>query len=273
MKRLLQLAVLAIVLVEPWGLIASTYVRAEETGNAKDVEANATRAKQILKSMSDYMSGQTNISARFDVDLEAITPDLEKIQFNSSGHMLLSRPDKFRAWRTSGYSDVELIFDGKTAILYGKHNKTFGQLEMSGSVDKLIDELQDKYRMVMPGSDLLVSKPYDELIAGVLEAKYIGRGVIDDVECEHLAFRNFDTDWQLWVELGDRPIPRKYVITTKTMAAGPQYTVRIRELKAGDVPAGDAFTFGRPEGVKQVAVDALTDMDELPPSATPHGRK
>ena len=29
----------------------------------------------------------------------------------------------------------------------------------------------------------------------------MGRGVIDGIECEHLAFRNPDTDWQLWVEV------------------------------------------------------------------------
>jgi hypothetical protein len=56
----------------------------------------------------------------------------------------------------------------------------------------------------------------------------MGRGVIDGVECEHLAFRNFDTDWQLWVEVGDRPIPRKLVITSKTISGGPQYTVRVK---------------------------------------------
>ena len=42
-------------------------------------------------------------------------------------------------------------------------------------------------------------------MAGVLEAKHIGRGVVEGVECEHLAFRNLDTDWQIWVEVGDRP--------------------------------------------------------------------
>ena len=33
----------------------------------------------------------------------------------------------------------------------------------------------------------------DELTEDVLIAKRIGQGVVDGVECEHLAFRNFDT--------------------------------------------------------------------------------
>jgi len=31
------------------------------------------------------------------------------------------------------------------------------------------------------------------------------------VECEHLAFRGHVTDWQLWIETGAKPVPRKYV--------------------------------------------------------------
>jgi hypothetical protein len=58
-----------------------------------------------------------------------------------------------------------------------------------------------------------------------------GRGVVDGVQCEHLAFRNFDTDWQLWIETGDKPFPRKMVITSKTINSAPQYTVRIKSWK------------------------------------------
>ena len=46
--------------------------------------------------------------------------------------------------------------------------------------------------------------PLGEEDANVIDAKHIGRGVIDGVECEHLAFRNLDTDWQIWIEAGAR---------------------------------------------------------------------
>lgn len=55
------------------------------------------------------------------------------------------------------------------------------------------------------------------------------------------AFRNFDTDWQLWVEVGEKPIPRKLVITSKTLNSAPQYTLRVKSWKTGVEPAPDAF--------------------------------
>ena len=103
--------------------------------------------------------------------------------------------------------------------------------------------------------------------------KYIGHGVIDGVECDHLAFRGLETDWQIWVERGAKPIPRKYVITSKTTATAPQYTLRIKSWTS-DAPAGaDAFAFKAPAGAKLVDVKELKDIDEVPPGQTTASRQ
>ena len=80
------------------------------------------------------------------------------------------------------------------------------------------------------------------MMADVVEAAVIGKGVIDGVECDHLAFRNMETDWQIWIETGAKPIPRKYVITSKGIAEAPQYTLRIKDWKT-DAIADAAFAF------------------------------
>jgi hypothetical protein len=230
-------------------------------------------AAAILKSMSDYMASQKTISLAFDADIEVITPDIQKIQFASSGRILLSRPDKLRASRIGGYADVELVFDGKTATGFGKHMNAFTQLDAAGSVDQLVGLLRHQYLVELPGADLLSAHVYDDLILDVLDAKHIGRGVIDGVECEHLAFRNQDTDWQLWVEVGERPIPRKYVITSKAVTGAPQYTLHIRDWKTDAQVGADAFAFSPPAGAKQVEITALSGIDEVPPGISVGGQQ
>jgi hypothetical protein len=110
-----------------------------------------------------------------------------------------------------------------------------------------------------------VSDPYAVLSADVIDAKHIGRGVVDGVECEHLAFRNDDTDWQIWVEAGPNTIPRKFVITSKAMTGGPQYTLRVTDWKTNATIPSDAFTFTAPDGAKKVEFDGLSAIDEVPP--------
>ena len=230
-------------------------------------------AKSVLKAMSDYMSSQKTIEITFDSAIEVITPQLEKIQFTNSGEMLLSRPDKLRAHRVGGYADVALYFDGKTVSVFGKHINGYAQFDAPGTVDHLIETLRLGHGVALPGADLLLSNAYDVLVAGVKESKHIGRGVIDGLECEHLAFRNFDTDWQLWVEVGKRPIPRKLVITSKTLNNAPQYTLRVKDFKTDVKPAPDAFAFVPPAGTAKLSPDALIGLDELPQGAQEGGHQ
>src|SRR5258708_22513880 len=86
--------------------------------------ARADDPAKILKAMADYTAGQKSISATFDSDIEVITPELQKLQFTSSGQLTLSRPDKLRIKRTGGYADPEMVFDGKKLSLHGNNATT-----------------------------------------------------------------------------------------------------------------------------------------------------
>jgi hypothetical protein len=111
-------------------------------------------------------------------------------------------------------------------------------------------------------------------MSNVILGSHIGQGVVDGVECEHLAFRGIDSDWQIWIESGARPIPRKYVITSKTVAGAPQYTLRIKNWTTDENTDADTFVFKPPAGVTKVDLDsgAMAEFDELPPGA-PSGAK
>ena len=258
MKRAVAAAALSVT-VASFGFGA----RADESG-----DANA-----ILKAMSDYVTSQKSITAAFNTDIEAVTPELQKIQFASSGELQLIRPDKIHASRTGGYTNVELFFDGKTFTVEDKKGNVYVQAEAPGSVDQLIDKLRGELGVDMPGADIFLSNPYAVLSADVMDAKHIGRGVINGVECEHLAFRNLDTDWQIWIEVGAMPIPRKFVITSKAVTSGPQYTLLITDWKTDAPIAADAFELHAPAGAKKVEFKDLSDIDEVPPGIVKGGKQ
>jgi hypothetical protein len=231
--------------------------------------AEGADAAGMLKAMTDYVASQKNLSITYDSDIEVITSHLQKIQFTSSGQVQLSRPDKLRVTRTGGYRDLEVVFDGKLVTINDKDAKHYVQVEAEGTADHLIDVLREGHGVVAPGADLLLPHAFDVMMADVIEAEVIGKGVIDGVECDHLAFRNTETDWQIWIESGARPIPRKYVITSKGIAEAPQYTLRIKEWKA-DVPA-DAFAFKPDPSATKIAESDLSDIDEVPQGTTKPG--
>jgi hypothetical protein len=67
--------------------------------------------------------------------------------------------------------------------------------------------------------------------------------------------------------VGKTPIPRKMVITSKTINNAPQYTLRVKSWKGGTRLAADAFTFVPPATATRLGADALVDLDELPQGA------
>jgi hypothetical protein len=65
----------------------------------------------------------------------------------------------------------------------------------------------------------------------------------------------------------------KYVITSKTMAAAPQYTIVIKDWKTGVPPKAGDFSFDPPPGVKRLDARALSSFDEVPPERAAEGQK
>jgi hypothetical protein len=112
--------------------------------------------------------------------------------------------------------------------------------------------VRKKYELDAPAADLFYGRPYEGLMEGVKSGQYIGLENIDGVPCHHLAFQKSEVDWQIWVEDGPKPLPRRYVITTKTMQSQPQYTVRLAMWEPEANPPAATFAFQPPPGAKRV---------------------
>jgi len=233
-------------------------------GTSAGVNADEADAKRILKTMSDYMAAQKSISFEFDATLEVVTNEEQKLALASSGTATLNRPDKIRVTRTGGFADVEMSFDGKTLTLLGKNLNAYTQLDVPGTIDHLVDELKDKYNRPLPAADLLLSNTYDELMRDVVDVKDLGSGVIGGIECDHLAFRTNEVDWQIWIAHGEHPYPYRFVITSKLVSGGPQYTIQTRDWKTGGEVAATDFGFKNPTKAEKVELKDLKGADDLP---------
>lgn len=226
--------------------------------------AEAESAKRLLKAMSDYLAAQQAISFDYDATLDIVTKEDQKLALASSGTVTLKRPDKVHATRAGGFADVEMLFDGETLTFLGKNANRYAQVTVPGTLDHLIDELRVKYDRPLPAADLLLSDPYAALMPDVTDAKDLGSGVVGGVECDYLAFRAYEVDWQIWIAQGEHPYPCRYVITSKDLARQPQYTIQVRNWRTGAQVAPTDFAFTNPTNAQKVELKDLRDAAELP---------
>jgi len=233
-------------------------------GISTTVSADEADAKRLLKAMSDYLAAQKTLSFEYDATLEVVTKDEQKLALVSSGAVTLSRPDKIVATRAGGFADVEMNFDGKTLTILGKNLNIYAQQEMPGTLAHLVDELRFKHNRPLPAADLLLPDAYDALMHDVVDVKDLGSGVVGGVECDFLAFRAKEVDWQIWIAQGDRPYPCRYTITTKDLPGSPQYTVQIRDWRTGDEVVATDFSFNNTTDAKKVDLKNLQGTGDLP---------
>ena len=227
---------------------------------AEGIDSDADR---ILKAMSDYLDSLSAFSFHADIDNEIVNLDGQKLQLSSYTTILIERPAKLYATRKGVFADVAYIFDGKTLTLHGRNHNIFAQFEVPGTVDDAIRAVELETGLDAPGADLLLANSYATLASGVVSGVYLGTAFVNDVECHHLAFRNERVDWQIWVQVGDSPLPFKYVITTKWLTGAPQYEVRLRDWNTTPKIATDRFAFTVPAGAKKLDSIPVNEMGEL----------
>ena len=109
------------------------------------------RAKAMVKTMTEYVAAEKAISFDYDVSLEVVTSDDQKLTLAASGNVELARPDKVHASRSGGFADIETVFDGETLTILGKNIKIYTQVAIPGSIDHLTDELREKYEPAASG--------------------------------------------------------------------------------------------------------------------------
>lgn len=214
--------------------------------------AIAPDADKILKAMTEHLKSLKEFSVDYDTDHEVVGVDGQKLQYSASGMISLSRSAGFLMTRQGPIADMEVFFDGKTITLFGKTLNVYGQLDSTGpSIDEAVDEFRTATGLDATGADLLAADPYPVLTEGVVSGHVVGVGFVDGVECDHLAFRTDLVDWQIWISHSDKPLPVKYVITTKWVTGAPQYTLRLSNWTTDKIDP-KLFSFTPPADAKRL---------------------
>lgn len=93
----------------------------------------------------------------------------------------------------------------------------------------MLDFARDVLDVMAPAGDLITRDAYGRLMADSRSGFVVGNAWVGGVPCDHLAFRGYGVDWQVWIEDGNQPLPRKYVITTIDIEGAPQAEILVTE--------------------------------------------
>ena len=227
------------------GLMLPDVARAQEAG----VDPDATR---MLKRMTDYVGKLPRFSVDTAATLEVVLYSGQKIQFTSASRTALQRPDKLRSERIGDVLSQLFYYDGRYFTIYNPQDGYYATVAAPDTIDAMVDFARDKLDVVAPATDLVTLDAYERLMDGVTQGFWVGKSAIGGVRCDHLAFRSGVIDWQIWIEDGEQPLPRKLVITSLDVAQVPQFEVVMSNWSLEPATPTGFFDFTPPPGARAV---------------------
>ena len=215
------------------------------------------RVDTLLRHMSEYLKRADEFSFRSEVNYDEVLAGGQKILYGRRAEISMRRPNRLHAIVNGDLIDERLWYDGKTVVLLDLFDLGYVKIEVPPKLDDALDFLAREYGISSPVADVLYSDPYAILTENILTGTYIGRSVVRGVPTHHLAFTQENIDWQLWIEDGGIPVPRKAVITYKNVTSSPQFTVWLSDWNFAPGLADSLFEFLPPDGAHQVEIKPI----------------
>jgi hypothetical protein len=215
------------------------------------------RADQELKRMSEFLAKLPRFALEAEETFDEIPDGEVRQQLTNIRRVAVERPNHAAADVNGDTLSRATWYDGKTVTVLDKEHNAYATVAAPATIDATLDMLDDEYGVVMPLKDILYSDSYAVLSEGITYGRYLGLHQAGGVPCHHLAFSQETIEWQIWIDAGDQPVPRKVVITYVDEPGEPQYTAVIRKWKLdGPVPEG-LFTFEAPEGALKIDAKSM----------------
>jgi len=218
---------------------------------AHSQEPIEARADDILRAMGDYLSSAEEFRFQASVTYDEFL-GLQMVQYGGEADITVRRPGRLRVEYSGDERQNSVVYDGEAMTLFHAGKNLYATIEVDSGIDDAVDRVFELSGFSVPVADLVYADPYAVLVESAETGLVVGRHAVDGTPCHHLAFSQEALDWQIWIEDGPRPVPRKLVITYKNEPGSPQYVARLSGWDFHPQVADGFFAFEPPAGADQV---------------------
>jgi len=210
----------------------------------------------------DKMGAYLRTLNAFQVKAVQTTDDVlengQAIQSDRVVDVLAVRPNRLRVEIEGDDMHRLFLYDGTSFTIYGQLINYYATVPAPRTIVELIDTLNAEYGIDMPLADLFRwSSPGSLEKQEITSAIDVGPSSVEGTSCEQYAFRQEGLDWQVWIQQGDYPLPRKLILTTLTDDARPRHS-QILSWNLAPSFNDASFVFDPPKDAQRIAIAEVT---------------
>ena len=185
-------------------------------------------AIDAIKEMSNYLMSAQTLGLTSQGSLDAVTNDGQRIQMDGVTTYKIRKPG-FVIDYNSDIKRRRFIYDGKTFTVHSPTLGFYASTPAPPTNREVLDTVYNKFGIRVPLEDLFRwgDGSHADRIQALKSAYEVGSATIDGVPTDHFAFREAEVDWEVWIQKGDQPLPRKLVIVDRTDPSRPTFTARL----------------------------------------------
>ncbi len=247
-----RLATLIVISGAALSVPLGTHVHA--TGQEPAASAVDPDAVDAVKKMGAYLRSLKAFQVTSDVTHDDVLDDGLVVQSSSKVDMLAATPNRLRVEVTSDDKHRLYLYDGKNFTVWARLVNYYATVPAPPTIAQLFKDVDEKYDIDLPLIDLFKWGTNEDDINKIKTAVDVGPASIEGITCEQYAFHQEGVDWQLWIQLGQFPLPRRLVITTLTDEARPQHSMTLSWNLAPSFN-DEAFVFNPPPDAKRIILE------------------
>jgi hypothetical protein len=228
------------------------------------------QATAVVRRMADYLRSLRGFTVTTESMSEQVLEDGQKVQSIVSREVAMQHPNRLRSERGGQLAPVTFVYDGDKIMLRDVRRNVFSVTDAPNRLDDALNFARAQLGVDALVADLLYTDAYRGLTHEARSARYIGRVEVDGVVCDHVAFHGGHADWQLWVETGDRPLPRRYTLTLTDQPSQPEHVVELRDWDLSPTFPAGAFAVTPPPDARRIELAELLETAGL---AREHGEQ
>jgi hypothetical protein len=210
------------------------------------------QADKLLREMGEYLKNAQQFSFQAEITFDDVLPSGQKIQFGATEDVAVRRPNGAYIEYRGDVGGKRFWYNGETVTLYDPNQNFYAAEKVPPKLDEAVDYIMDQLGFTPPLADLFYSDPYKVLIGKVQFGIYVGSSTVEGQRCHHLAFVDRYVDWQVWIEDGKQLVPRKILITYKTIPGAPQFTAILSDWDFATPLPGVLFNANLPAIVEKI---------------------
>ena len=217
-------------------------------------------AAQILRQMSEKLAKSPQLTFKAKRQLDSALVGDSNMAESAEIEVAILRPNKVQATSTSNAGVRRFYADGQSISMLDESMKLYATVPLSGTIDEMVDKLDEKYGFTPPLAEFVLNDPYQKFSQQIQSSVYRGKETINGVECDHLTLTGEIADADLWVSKTDQ-LPQRFVATFKDREGSPQLKVDFSEWNLAAKLEESLFIFDPPKGSEKIKMAAIEDVE------------